>query len=312
MPSASSTSLTVTATRRSSLPAPRVISDREQADRRRHPARVSQYTGLAPHHDGGHCEEVAQLILPTSRNTFFYQNFNWPGAEEDAAAGRRHRRARAAPLLRDRGLAGHAAQHAVARAAGRRLRDEGPRLAAVVREHDQAAVRAALRGARQLRGAELQQLAVARRVRQFDDVTSTSSTRRWHRGARACATSRVPFGETFYGENHQGKVDRIIRWFRLTAYQAVQKWGRAALPQNLSRRSSRTASGPTTSCIASSRAARTTTRGARPPLAAVLLALRLDRGPLPDAAGERLSRVPLRGVALRPDAGRGLRPRPGA
>ena len=35
----------------------------------------------------------------------------------------------------------------------------------------------------------------------------------------------VPLGETYYGENHQGKVDRIIRWFRMTAYQAVQKWG---------------------------------------------------------------------------------------
>src|SRR5579859_516167 len=24
-------------------------------------------------------EEVAELILPTSRNTFYYQTFNWPG-----------------------------------------------------------------------------------------------------------------------------------------------------------------------------------------------------------------------------------------
>src|SRR5262252_4359751 len=27
-------------------------------------------------------EETSQLILPTSRNTFFYQNFNWPGAKK--------------------------------------------------------------------------------------------------------------------------------------------------------------------------------------------------------------------------------------
>jgi len=56
---------------------------------------------------------------------------------------------------------------------------------------------------------------------------------RWTRGQRGFRYKSVPFGETFYGENHQGKVDRMIRWFRLTAYQAVQKWGRDALPQNL-------------------------------------------------------------------------------
>jgi len=43
----------------------------------------------------------------------------------------------------------------------------------------------------------------------------------------------VSLGETYYGENHQGIVDRIIRWFRLTAYQAAQKWGEDALPPNL-------------------------------------------------------------------------------
>src|SRR5262252_7713540 len=29
-----------------------------------------------------HCEEIAELILPTSRNTFFYGNFNWPGMKK--------------------------------------------------------------------------------------------------------------------------------------------------------------------------------------------------------------------------------------
>jgi hypothetical protein len=56
---------------------------------------------------------------------------------------------------------------------------------------------------------------------------------RWHGGGAGLRYKSVPFGETFYGENHQGKVDRIIRAFRLTAYQAVQKWGREALPANL-------------------------------------------------------------------------------
>jgi hypothetical protein len=43
----------------------------------------------------------------------------------------------------------------------------------------------------------------------------------------------IPLGELFLGENHQGLVDRFVRWFRLTAYQAVQKWGIEALPASL-------------------------------------------------------------------------------
>jgi hypothetical protein len=81
---------------------------------------------------------------------------------------------------------------------------------------------------------------------------------RWHGGGRGLRYKSVPFGETFYGENHQGKVDRMIRWFRLTAYQAVQKWGLDGCRKTCARRCSRTARPPSTSCIACGRAARTT------------------------------------------------------
>ena len=43
----------------------------------------------------------------------------------------------------------------------------------------------------------------------------------------------VPLGECFFGENHQGIVDRVIRWFKLTAFQAAQKWGEDALPPGM-------------------------------------------------------------------------------
>jgi hypothetical protein len=55
---------------------------------------------------------------------------------------------------------------------------------------------------------------------------------RWHGGGRGLRYKAVPLGETFFGENHQGKVDRMIRWFRLTAFQAAQKWGEDALPES--------------------------------------------------------------------------------
>ena len=54
-----------------------------------------------------------------------------------------------------------------------------------------------------------------------------------YHGMRGLRYRSVPLGETFFGENHQGMVDRIFRWFRLTAYQAVQKWGIDRLPPAL-------------------------------------------------------------------------------
>lgn len=44
----------------------------------------------------------------------------------------------------------------------------------------------------------------------------------WERGIRYKAMS---MGELFIRENHQGIVDGFIRWFKLTARQAYQKWG---------------------------------------------------------------------------------------
>ncbi len=45
---------------------------------------------------------------------------------------------------------------------------------------------------------------------------------------RAC-----PMGEIFWIENHQGIVNGFIRWMRLTAKQAAEKWGEDKLPANL-------------------------------------------------------------------------------
>src|ERR1043165_3865320 len=60
---------------------PRVIDDREAmivaGIKREFSQKISERSTLA-----GHCEEVAQLILPTSRNTFFYQNYNTPGEKK--------------------------------------------------------------------------------------------------------------------------------------------------------------------------------------------------------------------------------------
>ncbi len=56
---------------------------------------------------------------------------------------------------------------------------------------------------------------------------------RVQRGTRGLRYRSVPLGETFYGENHQGIIDRVHRWFRLTAYQALQRFGEEWLPPQL-------------------------------------------------------------------------------
>ena len=80
MPNASSTKLV-----KSTAPVPehsgREISDREAqliADILREFSQFQVWRNTT----GQHCEEIAELILPTSRNTFHYGNFNWPGMKK--------------------------------------------------------------------------------------------------------------------------------------------------------------------------------------------------------------------------------------
>lgn len=56
---------------------------------------------------------------------------------------------------------------------------------------------------------------------------------RLYGGVRGLRYKSIPLGELFLRESHQGIVDGFIRWFRLTAYQAAQKWGVENLPANL-------------------------------------------------------------------------------
>ena len=42
-----------------------------------------------------------------------------------------------------------------------------------------------------------------------------------------------PKREIYLAENHQGMIDEVYRWFRLTARQAAQKWGEENIPDQL-------------------------------------------------------------------------------
>ncbi len=178
------------------------------------------------------CEEVAELILPTSRNTFFYQNFNWPGAKKtqqqvDATGALALHRfcAIADSLVTPKNMQWHGLRgdpYIMKDRASKLWYEQVTEILFRLRYADIANFAGQNYNNWQSLGAFGNSTMY---IDKFDG--------RWTGGQRGVRYKSVPFGETFFGENHQGKVDRMVRWFKLTAYQAVQKWGREALPENL-------------------------------------------------------------------------------
>jgi hypothetical protein len=178
-------------------------------------------------------EESAQLILPTSRNTFYYGNFNWPGQKKtdqqiDASGALALHRfcAIADSLVTPRNMF----WHGLASDIDYVMKDRKCRLwfESTRRTLFRCRYAAHANFAAQNYN-NWQSLGAFGNATMYVDAYDG----RWHGGQRGLRYRAVPLGETFYGENHQGKVDRMIRWFRLTAYQAAQKWGLKALPANL-------------------------------------------------------------------------------
>lgn len=231
MPGAS-TSIVPYITDLSTLPGkPRVIDDREAmivaGIKREFSQKIAERSTLA-----GHCEEVAQLILPTSRNTFFYQNYNTPGQKKtqqqvDATGALALHRfcAIADSLVTPRNMHWHglAGDDYVMKDRASRLWFETTKRTVFRQRYDSNANFAA------------QNYNNWQSTGAFGNATMyvDKFDARWAGGGRGLRYKAVPFGETYYGENHQGKVDRMIRWFRMTAYQAVQKFGIDWLPETL-------------------------------------------------------------------------------
>lgn len=225
MPSASYTDPNVTGQGR-------VISDREQQIVLAILNEFSQFTTWR-NVFAGQWEEAAQLILPTSRNTFFYGNYNSPGAKKtdaqiDATGMLANNRFAAIcdSLLTPRNMK----WHALGANNDYVMKDRATRLwfeqATKILFDYRYAPFGNFAGQN---NNNFQSLGAFGNATMFIDKFDGSQ----YHGARGLRYKAVPLGETFFGENHQGMVDRVIRWFRLTAYQAAQKWGLEWLPANL-------------------------------------------------------------------------------
>lgn len=211
---------------------PRTVSDAEREIVRDIMQEFSQYTSWRSTF-AGQWEEAAELILPTSRNTFFYQNFSWPGQKKNYqqidASGMLalHRFAAICDsLLTPRNMTWHTLSANSAYVMKDRLTrlwfEEVTKILFKYRYAPNANFAAQ-------NNSNFQSLGAFGNATMFIDAFDG----RHYGGQMGLRYKAVPLGETFFGENHQGMVDRIIRWFRMTAYQAAQRWGEAALPPAL-------------------------------------------------------------------------------
>jgi hypothetical protein len=185
------------------------------------------------HTFAAHWEEVAELILPTSRNTFEYGNFNWPGTKKtdrqiDATGMMALSKFSSIcnSLLTPKNMIWH----------GLRANDDYVMKDRATRLWFEQATKIlfALRYA-QYSGFAGQisdcytQLGAFGTKGMFIDEFDTSE----HPYQPGIRYKSIPLGELFIRKNHQGIVDGFCRWFRLSARQAYQKFGPARFPEVL-------------------------------------------------------------------------------
>lgn len=180
-----------------------------------------------------HWEEVAQLIMPDFRNTFFRENYNFPGLKKtdrqvDASgmmanikfaaicdsmitpfSSKWHNFEASDPyLMKNRAVRQwyETASHAVYT-----QRYMAP---ANFRKNNQKI---------------FQMIGAFGNGPMFIDQLFDMH----NRPARGLRYKALPLGEVYIRVNHQGQVDAFVRAFRMTARQAQQKWGEDMLPDDL-------------------------------------------------------------------------------
>jgi hypothetical protein len=166
---------------------------------------------------GAQWEEVAELILPTSRNTFYYGNFNWPGEKKtnrqiDATGMMALHRFAAIcdSLLTPRNMM----WQSLAAIDPYLMKDRDTRLWFEEATRTLFKYRYAPVGNFVSQNQSyFQNLGAFGNGGVFVDAPDPA----FGIGLRYL---NIPLGEIFITENHQKQVDGFIRWFRLTARQA--------------------------------------------------------------------------------------------
>lgn len=176
-------------------------------------------------------EEVAELILPTSRNTFMYGNFNWPGqkkTDRQVDASGMMALGRFAAICDSLLTPRNAMWHTLAANDDYVMKDRATKIWFEMATKLLFKYRYAPAGnfAAQNQNS-YEGLGAFGTAGMFVDQFESATLRR---GLRY---KSIPLGELFIMENHQGLVDGFVRWFRLTPRQVMQKWGPDWFPEVL-------------------------------------------------------------------------------
>jgi Bacteriophage head to tail connecting protein len=181
----------------------------------------------------GQLEESAALIWPEHRNTFYYGSFNWPGmkkTQQQVDASGMLALHRFAAITDSLLTPANDEWHALEADDDYVMKDRDTRLyfATLTRLLFKYR-RSPMANFRGQNNANWRSLGAFGNATMYIDAFDGKH----YHGARGLRYRSVPLGETFFGENHQGVVDRIVRWFRMPAYQVAQRWGKDRLPQQL-------------------------------------------------------------------------------
>lgn len=175
------------------------------------------------------CEEVSELILPTYRNTFMFGNYNTPGqkkTDRQVDATGMVALSRFASICDSLLTPSNSFWHGLEALDDYVNKDRATRLWF-------EKVTNILFKYRYLSDANFisQNQAKYQSIGAFGNsalfIDELDQSLSGNKGTRYKA---VPMGELFFKENHQGAIDTVIRWFRLTARQIKQKWPDAFPP----------------------------------------------------------------------------------
>ena len=178
----------------------------------------------------GQWEEAARLVLPTSKNTFYYGSYNFPGqkkTQEQVDASGALALHRFCAIVDSLVTPKNQKWHGLCHPDRNVMKDRSAKL--WYEQVNQILFDMRYEGTANFAA---QNYNSWQSIGCFGNSTLYCDTldARMNNGLAGFRYRGVPLGETFFIENHQGQVTTMIRWFRGTAEQTVQKFGIEWLP----------------------------------------------------------------------------------
>lgn len=180
---------------------------------------------------GTHWEEVAELVLPTSRNTFFYGNYNTPGqkkTEQQVDASAALALERFSAIFNSMLTPANQTWHQLGASDPHLMKDRATRL------WFEAATKTLFKYRYMpIANFASQNNNVYQSLGAFGNGTMFVDSFQGVEGQKGLRYKNLPLGEMYFRENHQGLIDGFCRWFRLTPQQALKQFEPDSIPDGV-------------------------------------------------------------------------------